>query len=144
MSRHIVQSIEVAVPRITVFEEWADFASLPALMDNVETIEPAAQGAARTHWKVRFAGISREFDAEITEIKPGHMIAWRSVGSQYWQSGAVAFVDLGNGRTRMTVQIDTKPAGALDTIGEIVGIPSHLVRKDLVQFRHHIERRLIS
>ena len=69
-----------------------------------------------SHWKVAGpAGVPVEWDAEVTRVEPGEMIAWKSVeGSTVANAGYVLFEPTDDGGTEVTVRISyNPPAGAI-------------------------------
>ena len=75
----IVESIQVAVPLRTAYDQWTQFEEFPRFMEAVERVEQTNDRL--THWTVRVGGVAREFDAEIVEQVPDQRVAWRSVKS---------------------------------------------------------------
>src|ERR687891_788131 len=101
MTTNVVQSVDVAVPVSTAYNQWTQFETFPKFMDGVERIEQVTP--TRTHWVTKIAGVQREFDAEITEQHPDHRIAWRSVeGTPH--AGVVTFHRLSDDTSRIMLQ----------------------------------------
>ena len=74
-----------------VFAFWRNFKNLTAFMKDISDIQVLS--AKRSKWTVELkSGISAEWIAEITEERPGEMIAWRTVEGQVDTSGSVWFV----------------------------------------------------
>jgi uncharacterized membrane protein len=93
-----------------------------------------------THWTISIGGVKREFDAEITEQHPDERVAWRSVdGAEH--AGVVTFHKLDAGHTRVALQIDTKPQGILEKIGDAIGLTNANAKADLKRFKQFIETR---
>jgi uncharacterized membrane protein len=135
MSTHET-SIDVAVPVRVAYDQWTQFESFPRFMNGVEQISQA--DATHTHWKVRIGGVTREFDAEITEQTPDQRIAWKSVdGVEH--GGVVTFHRLSDAQTRVMLQLDTEPEGFVEKAGEAIGLVSHQVKTDLERFKDFIE-----
>ena len=61
----IEQSVEVDVPLRTAYNQWTQFEEFPSFMEGVEEVRQVDD--QMTHWRVRMAGVTREFDARITE-----------------------------------------------------------------------------
>ena len=72
----IEQSIDVDVPVRTAYNQWTQFESFPQFMEGVEQITQIDD--THTHWVTAIGGVSREFDAEITEQHPDERVAWRA------------------------------------------------------------------
>ena len=133
----IIESIDVDVPVRTAYNQWTQFESFPKFLDEVESITQLDD--THTHWKVRVGGVKREFDAEITEQHPDERVAWTSTGGDTDHAGVVTFHKLTDDSSRVTVQLDWAPEGLLETVGSLVGLGSHAVKKDLQNFKEFIE-----
>ncbi len=133
----IIESIDVDVPVRTAYNQWTQFESFPKFLDEVESITQLDD--THTHWKVRVGGVKREFDAEITEQHPDERVAWTSTGGDTDHAGVVTFHKLTDDSSRVTVQLDWAPEGVLETVGSLVGLGSHAVKKDLQNFKEFIE-----
>ena len=133
----IIETIDVDVPVGTAYNQWTQFESFPKFLDEVESITQL--DATHTHWKVKVAGIEREFDAEITEQHPDERVAWNSTGGETNHAGVVTFHKLTDSSSRVTVQLDWEPEGLLEKVGALVGAGSHAVKKDLKNFKGFIE-----
>src|SRR3954471_15063539 len=116
----VEESIDVAVPVSTAYDQWTQFESFPQFMSGVESIRQLDD--RRTHWVTSIAGVRREFDAEITEQHPDERIAWASVGGDTRHAGVVTFHRLGDEDTRVTVQLDWQPEGVVEKVGSAVGV----------------------
>ncbi len=135
----ITESVDVAVPVSTAYNQWTQFESFPHFLDEVESITQSDD--THTHWKVKVGGATREFDAVIAEQHPDERVAWNSTGGDTNHAGVVTFHRLSDDSARVTVQIDWEPEGLLETIGSAVGIGTHAVKKDLQNFKEFIENQ---
>src|SRR5579884_2171776 len=72
----IEQSVEVAVPVRTAYNQWTQFETFPAFMEGVEEVRQLDD--THLHWVVEHNGRRHEFDAEITEQRPDERVAWRT------------------------------------------------------------------
>lgn len=133
----IIETIDVDVPVGTAYNQWTQFESFPKFLDEVESITQTDD--THTHWTVKVAGATREFDAEITEQHPDERVAWNSVGGDTEHAGVVTFHKLSDAETRVTVQIDWEPEGLVEKLGSLVGVGGHAVKKDLKNFKEFIE-----
>ena len=135
----VKKSIEVEVPVSTAYNQWTQFETFPKFLSFVESITQTTD--TLTHWKVKIAGVEREFDAKITEQHPDERVAWNSVGGDENHAGVVTFHRLSDDETRVTVQIDWEPTGLLEKLGAAFGADDHSVKKDLDNFKEYIESR---
>jgi uncharacterized membrane protein len=134
----MTESVEVAVPVRTAYDQWTQFEEFPQFMAGVEEVQQVSEDM--THWRVKVGGKTREFDARITEQIPDERVAWTSVAGPR-QAGVVTFHRLDAGHTRITAQLDIEPEGVAETMGEKAGVVSHRVKDDLKRFREYIEGR---
>ena len=135
----IIETIDVDVPVRTAYDQWTQFESFPAFLDEVESITQSDD--THTHWKVKVGGAEREFDATITEQHPDERVAWTSSDGDTKHAGVVTFHKLTDTSTRVTVQIDWEPEGFLERAGALVGAGTHAVKKDLKNFKEFIAGR---
>jgi uncharacterized membrane protein len=134
----IEQSIEVAVPVTTAYNQWTQFESFPEFMEGVERVDQV--GDTMTHWVTNVGGVKREFDAKITEQHPDERVAWTSVDEPR-QAGVVTFHRLSPEATKIMVQMDFEPEGVVETAGDKLGVVKHRVKGDLERFKTFIESR---
>ncbi|WP_369213188.1 SRPBCC family protein [Streptomyces flavofungini] len=135
----VEESIEVAVPVSTAYNQWTQFETFPEFMDGVERIEQRSD--TLTHWKTKIGGVVREFDAEITEQIPDERVAWTTTGGEAKQAGVVTFHRLGEDRTKVMLQLDHDPKGLADSVGDKLGFVKRQVTGDLKRFKQFIEKR---
>jgi uncharacterized membrane protein len=134
----IERSVEVDVPISTAYNQWTQFESFPQFMDGVEQIVQVS--STMTHWKTSIAGVTREFDAEITEQHPDERIAWQSVDGPH-QAGVVTFHRLGDSRSKVMLQMDFDPEGLVEKAGDALHVVESRVSGDLKRFKSFIEAR---
>jgi uncharacterized membrane protein len=138
MTSTIVESIDVRVPVRTAYNQWTQFEDFPQFMENVERVDQLDD--RRLHWVATVAGRTKEWDAEITEQTPDKRVAWTSTsGAQ--NAGVVTFHRLDDSTTRVTVQMDVEPEGAVETVGTAAGFADREVKGDLERFKAFIEGR---
>src|SRR3954451_18324727 len=97
----VEESIEVAVPVSTAYNQWTQFESFPRFMEGVERVDQVTDSL--THWVTNIGGVHREFDAEITEQHPDLRVAWKAVDGER-HAGVVTFHRLSDTTSRVTVQ----------------------------------------
>jgi len=134
----IEKSVDVKAPVRTAYNQWTQFESFPKFMSGVERIEQTTP--TRTHWRTTIGGVTREFDAEITEQHPDERVAWRSVdGPQH--AGVVTFHRLDDKTTRVHLQMEYEPDTLTEKAGAALGVVGSRVQGDLERFRDFIEHR---
>ena len=134
----IEESIEVGVPVSAAYNQWTQFEEFPHFMEGVESVRQIDD--TRTHWVTDIAGQRREFDAQITEQHPDERIAWTSTAGPK-QAGVVTFHRLDDDRTKVMLQLDAEPEGAVEKVGDWLGLAKRRVKGDLERFREMIESR---
>jgi uncharacterized membrane protein len=134
----ITESVDVGVPVPTAYNQWTQFESFPHFMDGVQQVRQL--DATHTHWTTKVGGVTREFDATITEQHPDERVAWKSdSGPQH--AGVVTFHKLSDTTSRVTAQMDIDPEGFLEKVGDKFGVIEGRVKSDLERFKDFIESR---
>ena len=132
----VTESIDVAVPVQTAYNQWTQFESFPFFMGGVESI--AQTDDRHSHWVTKVGGVTREFDTEITEQHPDERVAWKSTDGTT-HAGVVTFHRLGDAQTKVTVQLDWQAEGIVEKAGALIGVDDHQVKADLDRFKAYIE-----
>ena len=133
----VIETIDVNVPVSTAYNQWTQFESFPQFLSYVQSITQVTD--TLTRWKVKVAGVEREFDAEITEQHPDERVAWTSTGGDENHAGVVTFHKLSDGLTRVTVQLDWEATGLAEKVGAVLGVDDHIIKADLKRFKQFIE-----
>ncbi|PPJ20959.1 cyclase [Nocardia nova] len=134
----VTESVDVHVPVTTAYNQWTQFESFPQFMQGVERVEQ--RDDTHTHWTVHVAGVTREFDAKITEQHPDERVSWTSeAGPRH--AGVITFHRLDEDTTRVTAQMDIDPDGFVENVADKLGILDRRVKGDLERFRDFIEAR---
>lgn len=132
------ETVEVNVPVHTAYNQWTQFESFPEFMSGVEEVRQLDD--KRLHWKVKIAGVSREYDAEIIEQTPDQVIAWQSTGDTD-NSGTVRFQEVDNLTTRISASIGYQTESLTEKAGDALSMPQRQLRNDLARFKEFIESR---
>jgi uncharacterized membrane protein len=133
----VIEAIDVEVPVRVAYDQWTQFETFPEFMDGVEKVSQL--DATRSHWVTKVAGVTREFETEITEQHPDERVAWTTVGGEVEHGGVVTFHRLGDNQTRVTIQIDWEPRGLVEKAGAAVGVDDHQVKADAKRFKAFVE-----
>ena len=134
----VEKSIEVEVPVRTAYNQWTQFEEFPSFMESVESVTQLDDTHVR--WVVQIAGKRHEWEAEITEQDPDQRIAWRATDGKA-NAGVVTFHRIADDRTRIMIQMDYEPEGAIERVGSAVGAAERQVEEDLERFKALIESR---
>lgn len=132
------ESVDVAVPVETAYNQWTQFEDFPRFMQGVDRVDQVDD--THTHWVTSIGGAKREFDAEITEQRPDERVAWRVVSGPK-QAGVVTVHRIDDTHTRVHLQMDFEPEGAMEKIGDTVGAVQSRLKGDLGRFKKFIEER---
>ena len=134
----IEKDIEVNAPLRAVYNQWTQFEEFPAFMDGVREVRQLDD--THLHWCAKVGGKDLEWDSEIVEQVPDQRVAWRSITGKL-NAGSVAFQPLDSGRTRVCLTMEYDPEGAVENVGDALGVTSRRVSKDLEKFKDFIEKR---
>ena len=134
----IEQDIEVDVPVRTAYDQWTQFEEFPRFMEGVEQVRQVDD--THLHWKAEIAGVTREWDAEITEQTPDQRVAWRATTGTD-NAGVVTFHRLDEGQTKVMLQLDVDPDGIVEQAGDKLGFVKRRAKGDLARFKEFIEAR---
>lgn len=137
----IVETVDVAVDVPTAYNQWTQFETFPEFMDGVEEVRQLEDEL--THWRINVGGVTREFDARITEQHPDERVAWQSVSGPN-HAGVVTFHRLADNQTRVTLQTDTDPEGFVEKAADKLGFLNDRAREDLQRFKEFIEKRQVE
>ena len=135
----VIEAIDVDVPVSIAYNQWTQFESFPQFLSFVESITQIDD--THTHWKVKIAGVEREFDATISEQHADERVAWNSTGGDEDHAGVVTFHKLSDTSSRVTVQLDWEAEGFLEKVGSVFGVDDHVIKSDLKNFKKFIESR---
>jgi hypothetical protein len=114
----IQHSIEINVPVHIAYNQLTQFEQYPRFMQDVEVVRQLDD--THLHWSTKMSDRHMEWDAEITEQRPDHCIAWRNVsGPQNF--GKVELLPAGQGKARVTFTMECEPnqlPGATESTSE--------------------------
>ncbi|MDQ3859122.1 MAG: SRPBCC family protein [Actinomycetota bacterium] len=134
----IEQSVEVNVPVSTAYNQWTQFEEFPRFMEGVESVTQLDDTHLR--WVAEIAGKRHEWEAEISEQRPDERVAWRSIDGKT-NAGVVTFHRIDDATTRIMLQMDWEPEGAVERAGAAAGADERRVKGDLERFKEMIESR---
>jgi uncharacterized membrane protein len=116
----VQKTVNINAPVGEVFGFFSRYDSFPQFMSNVRDVRDHGNGYS--HWTVAGpAGVTVEWDAELTEFEPHRCIAWQSVpGSTVDNAGVIQFQENPDGSTKVDIRLSYNPPG---------GALGHLVAK---------------
>src|SRR5690606_19549010 len=134
----IEKTIEVDCPVGTVYNQWTQFEDFPRFMAGVKEVTQLDD--THVHWHADVWGKDMEWDAEITEQDPDRRISWKSISGAP-NAGTVRFEPLDGSRTSVRLLMAYEPNGAMETVGDALGLLDARVQTTLNDFKKFIESR---
>jgi uncharacterized membrane protein len=134
----VTKSVDVNMPIRAAYDQWTQFEEFPRFMEGVKEVRQLDD--THLHWKAEIAGVTKEWDAEITEQHPDERVAWKSTSGAP-NAGVVTFHRLDDDHTRVTLQMDVEPEGPIETVGDWAGVLDRQVEEDLDRFTKYITGR---
>jgi len=132
------EQIDVDRPISTVYNQWTQFEDFPRFMEGVESVHQLDD--VQLHWKASIGGVEREWDAMIVEQEPDRIISWQNTTGAT-NRGVVTFTPLGPEQTRVDFHLEFEPDGAVEQVGDKLGMVSRRTKGDLQRFKGFIEGR---
>jgi uncharacterized membrane protein len=130
-----------------VYRRWRTLEDLPRAMTHLRSV--AVTGARTSHWVAEAPVGTVEWDAVITDDRPGELLAWRSAdGADVDHRGTVRFCEAPGGQgTEVEVELVYEvPGGKLGrTVAKLVGEhPEQQAKDDLRRFKQLCETGEVS
>jgi len=138
MTSTVTAEIDVDVPVRTAYDQWTQFETFPEFMHAVKSIDQLED--ERTHWVVSIGGVTREFDAIITEQVPDDHVAWASVEERL-HAGVVSFAPAPDGGTQIELTMSWEPETFVEKAGAALALDERQAEADLRRFKEYIEER---
>jgi uncharacterized membrane protein len=135
---NVRESIEVDVPIRTAYNQWTQFEDFPKFMDGVKSVTQLSD--TRLHWVAEVNGTTKEWDAQITDQVPDERVSWASVDGAA-NAGIVTFERVDDDTTRVDIEMEVEPEGAVESAGAAMGFVGRSVKDDLKRFKEFIESR---
>jgi uncharacterized membrane protein len=132
----IQESIDVAVPRSLAYNQWTQMEDLSDALKAVKSVDQ--DDDATTSWTVKIGPSTREWEAEILEQIPDERIVWKSTSGAD-VTGVVTFHELAEKLTRVQVEMEYHPSGAVEQVGNLFLAPRKRTRRALKLFKHYLE-----
>jgi uncharacterized membrane protein len=132
----VQQSIDVALPIETVYNQWTQFEEWPNFMHRVKRV--TQEDRCNVSFAVKIWGRTREFNAEIVTQRPDDCVKWH-VTQGITHTGAVFFRELAPGLTRIELSLDVEPGGLIEKFARGARHIKRAARGDLHRFKAYIE-----
>ena len=134
----ILEAVDVEVPVRTAYDQWTQFETFPKFMEGVKSVRQLDD--TTLEWVADVAGREKRWEAKITEQEPDKRIAWTATEGAH-NAGVVTFHRIGDGTSRVTLQLDVDPVGPVENVGDALGLVSRQVKGDMKRFKEFIEGR---
>lgn len=132
----VQQSVDVAVPLETAYNQWTQFQLWPNFMHRVTRV--TQEDDCTVSFATKIWGKTKEFTAEIETQRPDERIKWR-VSDGITHTGVVTFHELGPRLTRVELSLDVEPGGMLEKAARGMRHVKRAARGDLHRFKALIE-----
>ncbi len=132
----VQQSIDIALPVDTVYNQWTQFEEWPNFMHRVKRV--TQEDRCNVSFAVKIWGRTREFNAEIVTQRPDDCVKWH-VTQGITHTGAVFFRELAPGLTRMELSFDVEPGGLIEKFARGARHIKRAARGDLHRFKAYVE-----
>lgn len=149
-SRYIItEHIDVGVPAEEAFEQWTQYEKWSQMFKN-ESAGKDSRGSGSSRRKneqvkveAKIGPSRRQWTAEVVSSEPGRRINWRSKGPLK-AIGSTSFSPLDDRLTHLSVAIEYRPTGLLETVGNFFRMQRRRVRRDLRLFKNYVELRRVA
>ena len=126
----------VNVPIRVAYDQWTQFEDFPEFLPGIKEVTQLSD--TELHWVVSPAGVTREYDAVITEQRPDEVIAWESIDAPR-NAGRVTFEPDADGGTHVKLVLEWEPQGFVENAGAAVMVDDMFAKVDLMQFKKYVE-----
>jgi uncharacterized membrane protein len=132
----IQQSVDVAVPVQTAYNQWTQFEEWPKFMHRLEQV--SQDDDCTISFGSKIWGINKTFQARIIEQYPDERIKWE-VEEGPSHVGVVSFHPLADRLTRIELDLDVDPDSLLEKAGRGMRFVKRAVRGDMHRFKAFLE-----
>jgi hypothetical protein len=132
----VQQSVDVAVPVETAYNQWTQFEDWPEFMHRVTRV--TQEDDCTVSFATKIWGKKKEFKAEIETQRPDERIKWK-VTQGITHTGVVTFHELAPRLTRIELNVDVDPGGLLEKAARGMRHIKRAMRADLHRFKAFIE-----
>ncbi|HSC03840.1 MAG TPA: SRPBCC family protein [Solirubrobacteraceae bacterium] len=132
----VQQSIDVAVPIQTAYNQWTQYEEWPQFMHRVKRV--SQEDPAKVSFATKIWGKTKEFEAKIVTARPDEKIKWE-VTQGMTHTGWVTFHEIAPQLTRIELSLDLEPGGLLEKAARGMRHVKRAARGDLHRFKAYIE-----
>jgi uncharacterized membrane protein YgcG len=137
----VQQSVDVAVPVETAYNQWTQFEDWPEFMHRVTRV--TQEDDCTVSFATKIWGKKKEFVAEIETQRPEERIKWK-VTQGITHTGVVTFHELAPRLTRIELNVDVDPGSLLEKAARGMRHIKRAMRADLHRFKAFIEMQEIE
>jgi uncharacterized membrane protein len=139
----VQQSVDVAVPLETAYNQWTQFEDWPNFMHRVTRVTQEDDDNCSVSFATKIWGRTREFVADIETQRPDERIKWR-VSQGITHTGVVTFHELAPRLTRIELNIDVDPGSLIEKFARGARHIKRAVRADLHRYKAFIEMQEVE
>jgi uncharacterized membrane protein len=132
----IQQSVDVAVPLETAYNQWTQYEEWPEFMHRVTRV--TQEDDCTVSFATKIWGKTKEFEAKIVTQRPEDRIKWR-VSQGITHTGVVTFHELAPRLTRIELTMDVDPGSLIEKMARGARHIKRAVRADLHRYKAFIE-----
>jgi uncharacterized membrane protein len=132
----VQQSIDIALPIGTVYNQWTQFEEWPNFMHRVKRV--TQDDRCNVSFAVKIWGKTKEFNAQVVTQRPDDCVKWR-VTQGITHTGTVFFRELAPGLTRVELSLDVEPGGLIEKFARGARHIKRAARGDLHRFKAYVE-----
>jgi uncharacterized membrane protein len=130
-------SIDVAVPSRVAYERLCHFEDYPQFMSGVQQVTQLSENMA--HWVMDLGGTQTEFNARITERRPGELLAWQAVdGPQLAEK--VTFQDISATECRIIAELNIDAKQLMPSDKHAKDSLNRRLKADLTGLKEYVEQ----
>jgi uncharacterized membrane protein len=132
----VQQSVDVAVPVETAYNQWTQFEDWPTFMHRVTRV--TQEDDCSVSFATKIWGKTKEFVAQIETQRPDERIKWK-VSQGITHTGVVTFHELAPRLTRIELNVDVDPGSLIEKAARGMRHVKRAMRADLHRFKAFIE-----
>ena len=132
----VQQSVDVAVPIETAYNQWTQFEDWSTFMHRVTNV--SQEDDCTVSFSTKIWTRKREFTAKIETQRPDERIKWR-VSQGITHTGVVTFHELAPRLTRIELSLDVDPGSLIEKAARGMRHVKRAARADLHRFKAFIE-----
>ena len=132
----VQQSVDVAVPLETAYNQFTQFEDWPEFMHRVTRV--TQEDECTVSFATKIWGKTKEFEAKIETQRPDQRIKWK-VSQGITHSGVVTFHELAPRLTRIELNFDVAPGSLIEKAARGMRHVKRAARADLHRYKAFIE-----